>query len=179
MGLKAVNPKDYIHSGYDRGHMAPSADFLWSQRANDETFVMSNMVPQTPNLNQKAWSKLEAQVRRWGCGEKKITVITGPILEDNLPKLLSGIPIPRKFFKVIVDETPPKKTIAFIYDQYDAVGTKYVDRIASIDDITGKTKLRIASMIDMPAKEIRAISSTNKWKEADCSQKKPRKHKLK
>ena len=54
---------DYRHSGFDRGHMAPAAAFKRSVTAMSETFFLSNMAPQRPNLNRRLWARLEAQVR--------------------------------------------------------------------------------------------------------------------
>jgi endonuclease G len=61
-GFRRVKPGDYTGSGFDRGHMCPSAD-----RSTDEsakaTFVMTNLIPQSPNCNQKAWADLEDYCR--------------------------------------------------------------------------------------------------------------------
>ena len=50
-GAKAYTG-DYTKSGYDRGHMAPAADMKWSKQAMEESFYMSNICPQNPNLNR-------------------------------------------------------------------------------------------------------------------------------
>jgi endonuclease G len=65
LGFDSVEIDDYKHSGYDRGHLAPSADFEWSEEANEATFTMANMVPQMPGLNKFAWKGLEEEVRKW------------------------------------------------------------------------------------------------------------------
>lgn len=57
-----VHRRGYEGSGMDRGHLAPNADAASAQNAL-ETFLMSNMVPQFPALNQGAWSHLENAVR--------------------------------------------------------------------------------------------------------------------
>lgn len=54
---------DYSGSGYDRGHLVPSADRFADPRLNEETFMMSNIVPQTGELNQYPWNKFEMYVR--------------------------------------------------------------------------------------------------------------------
>jgi endonuclease G len=36
--------KDFVHSGYDKGHLCPAADMKWSQEAMTETFFLSNIV---------------------------------------------------------------------------------------------------------------------------------------
>lgn len=55
--------KDYTGSGYDRGHQAPLANQRRSQRLRDETFFLSNAVPQNSRLNRQAWAALEERVR--------------------------------------------------------------------------------------------------------------------
>lgn len=54
---------DYSGSGYDRGHMVPSADRFANKVLNEETFMMTNIVPQTGSLNQYPWEKLESYAR--------------------------------------------------------------------------------------------------------------------
>lgn len=161
-----VVSKEYNKSGYDRGHLAPSADFAWSQEANDLTFVMSNMAPQTPNLNRNAWKRLEDQVRKWACGEEKVTVITGPVLEKNLPRLASGLEIPQKFFKIIIDETPPKKTLSFLYYQTDK-GDVLAERMVPVQNVEKMTGMAFNQ--NFPETK-RLPASLSDWKEADCNE---------
>lgn len=54
---------DYSGSGYDRGHMVPSADRFANAGLNEETFMMSNIAPQTGALNQYPWNELEMYIR--------------------------------------------------------------------------------------------------------------------
>jgi endonuclease G len=165
-----VLPSEYVRSGYDRGHLAPSADFTWSQEANDMTFVMSNMAPQSKNLNRDAWRRLEDKVRKWACGEKLVTVITGPVLVDNLPRLPSGLEIPQEFFKVVIDETPPVKVVAFLYHQTDK-GDVLEERMIplnSIEKMTGMAFNKEFPQI-MKDEKLRRPASLNEWKEADCT----------
>lgn len=118
MGIPAVTHEDYTNSGYSRGHLAPAEDFSRSQEAIESTFIMSNVIPQKSSVNSGAWAQLEKQVRAWACGEEEVTVITGPVLTPNLEKLKgTGISVPQEFFKIIIDETPPTKAIAFKYNQ--------------------------------------------------------------
>lgn len=166
--LPYVAPSEYAKSGYDRGHMAPSGDFLWDQNLNDMTFVMSNMAPQSPNLNRDSWRKLEDQVRRWACGEGKLMVITGPVLTEGLPKMRSGLVIPQKFFKIIIDETPPKKVISFLYDQGDH-GDMLAKNTVPLKDIEKETKVVFTENFpDLKNEKVRLPADENTWKEADC-----------
>ena len=54
-GTIATN-SDYLHSGYDKGHMAPAADMKWSSIAMKESFYFSNICPQHPELNRNNWN---------------------------------------------------------------------------------------------------------------------------
>jgi len=72
---------DYRSQVYDRGHMAPAANQMQDARVKDETFYLSNMVPQHKRLNQQIWKDLEEVVRRWAqSGE--LWTITGPMFYD-------------------------------------------------------------------------------------------------
>jgi endonuclease G len=45
-------PSDYTGSGYDRGHIAPSADRTHNEADNSATFLMSNMMRQVLELKR-------------------------------------------------------------------------------------------------------------------------------
>lgn len=133
--LPAVTDKDYSGTGFDRGHLAPSADFQWSTEINRESFFMSNMAPQTANLNQKAWNNLEDRVRLWACGHGELRIYTGPVLREDLKMLNSCISVPEQFFKVILSYKDGKYSgIAFIYNQTDS-GDPYRERATSIREV--------------------------------------------
>lgn len=166
--LPYVTPAEYTRSGYDRGHLAPSADFAWDQEVNDSTFVMSNMVPQAPNLNRDAWRRLEDKVREWACGEGKITVITGPVFAANDSKLKSGLIVPQKFFKIIIDETPPKKSLTFLYDQADK-GDVLLKRMVPVENVEAMTGIAFnKNYPELKNGRSRIPASLDTWKEADC-----------
>ena len=58
-----VGNSSYVGTGFDRGHMCPSADRTKNVATNSSTFVMSNMIPQAPDVNQKNWADLENYCR--------------------------------------------------------------------------------------------------------------------
>ena len=58
-GWYRVTPRDYSNSGFDRGHMVPSADRSIDSRDNAPTFFMTNIIPQAPDNNQGPWADLE------------------------------------------------------------------------------------------------------------------------
>ena len=75
-----VGPNDYAHSGYDRGHLCPSADRTDSTNDNDMTFLMSNMMPQTSDNNSGVWNNFEAYCRglATGTNNNELLIICGP-----------------------------------------------------------------------------------------------------
>lgn len=169
-GLTVPKPSWYSKSGYDRGHMAPSADFNWDTDANFTTFTMSNMTPQTPGLNRKAWAALEGEVRKWACAESELEVITGPILEQDLPDLNGHpLPVPRMFFKAILRLAPPEKAIGFILEQEDSGKEDYKARVKSINEIELATGLSLFQE-ELPAEDpARNQADLSQWHEGSCS----------
>lgn len=53
----------YTNSGFDRGHLCPSEDRDSTTAENASTFLMTNMMPQSPNLNRITWVALENYCR--------------------------------------------------------------------------------------------------------------------
>ena len=127
--MAQVQHKDYTKSGYDRGHLAPNSAIssCYGRKAQLETFLMSNITPQRPNLNRKLWQKLEKFEIKWANDYEEIWVFTGPIFDEHIEKLKSGVEIPDAFFKILIDERKGNlRTLAFIVPQ----------------DITGKEPLK-------------------------------------
>jgi DNA/RNA endonuclease G (NUC1) len=75
-----VQSFDYAGSGFDRGHMTPNADRDNQNRIpiNQETYLMSNMVPQSPDNNQGPWAALEAYLRTQTDAGNEIYIVSGP-----------------------------------------------------------------------------------------------------
>ncbi len=133
--------KDYEKSGYDRGHLAPSADMCWSFTAMDESFYFSNMSPQNPSFNRGIWSKLEALVRSWAAENESIYIVTGPVLTEGLPTIGDNkVSVPQYFYKVILDYTEPDiKGIGFILPNAASSESlqKFAVSIDSVENFTG------------------------------------------
>lgn len=88
----SATPKDYSHSGYDKGHLAPNADMRWDAQVQAECFYMSNMSPQTHTFNAGLWKRLEELVREWAIEYDSLYVVTGPLLHcDKLTHCTSLI----------------------------------------------------------------------------------------
>lgn len=93
---------DYSGSGYDRGHMCPSADRTKTVSANSETFYLSNMVPQAANNNQGPWAALENEARSIVQSGKELFIIAGGTFASSPLTVGNGVHVPAKTWKVIV-----------------------------------------------------------------------------
>lgn len=62
-GWYQVTDSDYSGSGFNRGHLCPSADRTRSIPDNSATFFMTNMIPQLPENNQGPWEDFESYCR--------------------------------------------------------------------------------------------------------------------
>ncbi|WP_167492174.1 DNA/RNA non-specific endonuclease [Leptospira koniambonensis] len=99
---------DYKNSGYDRGHLAAADNYRNDQRLNDESFYLSNVVPQNHSFNAGIWKKLEEQIRSWVKTYNQVIVITIPVYLDDKNQFLTFIEknndltVPNHFFKILV-----------------------------------------------------------------------------
>ena len=135
--------QDYYNSGFHRGHLVPAADMDWSLESMNESFLLSNISPQTPAFNQGIWKRLENKVREWAIINDSIYVITGPILIDIDQTLgRSAVGIPKYYYKIILDISYPTfKGIGFILrnegnknDIFDfAVSIDSIEELMNID----------------------------------------------
>jgi endonuclease G len=110
-GFHMVKPADYTGSGFDRGHMCDHSDRSANEEASHATFVMSNMIPQSPYVNEKAWAQLEAYCRQLvKHGHKHLYIVAGPTGQGGEgkkgPKIQIGratrVAVPAQCWKVIM-----------------------------------------------------------------------------
>jgi endonuclease G len=73
---------DYTRSGYDRGHMTPSGD-MPDANAQQQSFSLANVVPQTAALNRNVWEGIESAVRHLADRQGGLYVVTGPAPKPN------------------------------------------------------------------------------------------------
>ncbi len=99
-GFYRVLTTDYSGSGYDRGHMCPSADRTVTTADNQFTFYMSNMVPQTPDNNQGVWASFETYCRTLAAAGNELLIISGPS-GAGTSTLASGVAIPGYTWKIV------------------------------------------------------------------------------
>lgn len=139
----SASDNDYRGSGYDRGHLAPFADFAWNREYALETFYLSNISPQARQFNQGVWRELEELTRDWANRFKRLYVVTGPVMTQD-PKGTIGrenrVAIPAAYFKVLLDlDDPEQKGIAFVLPNEISFNPlpEYVVSIDEAEQITG------------------------------------------
>ncbi len=108
-GFTKVLASSYLNSGFDRGHLCPSADRSANAADNEATFLMTNMTPQSPQLNQKTWNRLEDYCRRLADRDMEMYIIagnygTGGVGSNGDAKMIGGgkVSVPAHFWKIIV-----------------------------------------------------------------------------
>ncbi|MEG1648515.1 MAG: DNA/RNA non-specific endonuclease [Rikenellaceae bacterium] len=143
--VELADDSDYRRSGYDRGHMLPSADRNDSEIENVNTFLYSNIAPQRPALNRGTINALEQKIREWAIKYDSLYIITGSILTDNnnrpTQKIGKGVAVPQYFYKVIaVKNDKSYKTIGFIMPNIESVDPNYKRYMVSVDEIEKASK---------------------------------------
>ena len=76
-GYKAVTTSNYTNSGFDRGHLCPSEDRDSTAADNRATFIMTNITPQAPILNEQTWASFEAYCRTLMFQGNELYIIAG------------------------------------------------------------------------------------------------------
>jgi DNA/RNA endonuclease G (NUC1) len=102
-GMYRVVSSDYTNGGYDRGHMVRSEERTWSADDNKQTFLMTNILPQTHDLNGGPWYKFEAYLQGLAQNSnKEIYVIAGGSGSYGTLKGEGKVTIPRYTWKIAV-----------------------------------------------------------------------------
>jgi endonuclease G len=130
---------DYTASGYDRGHMAPAADFTWSATVMSESFYLSNMMPQNPGNNRGIWKFLEEQTRTIAIKYGDVYVITGTVYDAPVVPKIGNIEVPNRIYKIVID-AKTGKTLAHLFPNIKldvADIDKYAVTVADIEQLTG------------------------------------------
>lgn len=99
----------YTSNPLDRGHLVRRLDPAWGEtraeakQAEEDTFFFTNCTPQHSKLNEKTWLSLEDYIlSNAGTNDLKVTVFTGPVMDDGKDRDYRGVQIPEEFWKVVV-----------------------------------------------------------------------------
>ena len=158
---------DYRGSGWSRGHMAPAADFKWSDKAMTESFYYTNICPQDAQLNNRYWTTLENKVRSWARQFGRVHVITGPIVSPDSNNRIGvhGVMVPDAFFKTIL---APKEggwtSIAFIMSN-TSEARQLKDCATTVNEVEKVTNIDFFSFLDNAIEEtVESMLDYKEWR---------------
>ncbi len=132
----------YDGFGYDRGHLAPSADFAWSRIALSESYFYSNMSPQNPDFNREDWAEMEGILRGYVWrNDVPLYIVTLPFIEEDAKVVERGknkLPVPSRYIKVALD-IKHKRGVAFVMPnrKSDADIAEFAVSIDRAEEISG------------------------------------------
>jgi endonuclease G len=145
-----VNQQDYLHSGYDRGHLCPSADREDSPADNSRTFLFTNIEPQLHELNVGPWQRLESYARQRAKRGQVLYLVAGGVFSAPFPTIGNGVAVPAANFKIVVflhdrerveDISEQTRVLAVLMPNQAGVGdhdwTEYLTSVDAIEQATG------------------------------------------
>lgn len=173
----------YWRSGYDHGHICPSADRLYSKDANYQTFYLTNMQPQRNIFNAGIWAEMEGKLRSWihqssnikdtlfVCKGGTIDVVetAGGIKDPILTTLANGLIVPKYFFMALLykSKNGSYKAMAFWVEHLneDHSNDPLGNYVINIDELERRTGIDFfCNLPDNIENEVEATSVEDiKW----------------
>ena len=149
-----ANLSDYVHSGFDRGHLAPAGD-MPSAAAQGQSFSLANIVPQNRAANRGLWAGIEESVRRLASERGEVFVVTGPVFSGrSVDTIKNRVLVPTQLYKAIYD---PRTGEAGAYlapneagGAWKAVSLAALQDIAGIDVFPGLPEAAKTKVMDLP-----------------------------
>lgn len=160
---------DYLRSGYDRGHMAPNADFA-TRSAQAESFSLANMVPQVHANNAGIWAGIEGAARQLAISEGEVYVVSGPAFIGSDIQRVGNVLVPTHIWKVLYS---PKQQRAGAYvitndetREYSAVTVSDLEKMIGVSLLPGLSQKVRDSGMDLP----KPISQRGKKKKSKAEE---------
>lgn len=176
-----VTHEHYTGTKYDRGHMAPNYVIAsrYGRSAQLDTFLMTNITPQKPKLNQKTWQRLEeVSADHFSKWYPEFWVYTGPIFDRNKMKWLKNrlannkVAIPKSFYKIFIreDKDGSIKTLAMVLPQNARSNSKLSRFVTTIDDVEKQTGIDFFHQLeDSIENKIEATKRPSDWRLKEVS----------
>lgn len=139
----------YSRSGFDRGHLAPSADMA-TATSQANSFSLSNIFPQQPELNRKLWAEIEATTRGLALRYDDVYVVTGVAFQGELKALRGRVYVPSAVYKAIY--IPSVDAAAVWWAPNVEPGSKY--EVISIDELSRRASVDVFPQIDARVKAV-------------------------
>lgn len=162
-GWYRVQGTDYSGSGYDRGHMTPSADRTQTIADNSSTFLMTNMIPQLPANNQGPWASLESYCRTLAGAGNELYVVSGGYGTQGT--IAGGrVTVPSQTWKVIIvlasgtgdaaRVTTSTRAIAVVMPNSGAINSDWRTYRVSVDQVEALTGFDFFANVADPAENL-------------------------
>ncbi len=155
-----VTHHDYTGGGYDRGHMTPNSAIArcYGAEAQKETFFLSNICPQAPNLNREVWEKLEKDELEYTARFEEIWVVDGPVFGDMnggvTHTLRSGIAIPSAFYKIVLEDEGGRVRLFCVVMPQGVKGTELPQQfLTSVGEVERETGLEFLWKVEGKTRE--------------------------
>jgi len=159
--------QDFYSSRYDRGHMCPAGDNKWSREAMTETFLLTNICPQNHGLNKEDWNDLEIQCRTWARRYGELTIVCGPIFDDDdQPRTIgrNKVRVPDRFFKVVYCAEPQPRTLAFVF-RNNGQPQPWRRQLTTVDEVEALTGINFFPALPNAVEtRIEAEADLDDWK---------------
>ncbi len=159
-------------SGFDHGHICPSADRLYSSEANYQTFYLTNMQPQYNVFNAGLWAIMEKQVRTWATskGTEALYVCKGGTIDDEsniLKRLSNKLIVPKYFFMaLLLKNAQGYRAIAFWCENenVDRTNDSLTKYAISIDELEKRTGIDFfCNLPDQTEHKVEQSYAANVW----------------
>jgi endonuclease G len=116
---------DYVHTGYDKGHLAPDSAFDFKRSVLENTYDLNiNAIPMAAKVNRYTWIKAERYSKNVAKKLGYVQVIDFPVF-SKYPKTLknSNVAIAKGFFKILINKQHHFQK-CFYYDNVKNVNVK-------------------------------------------------------
>lgn len=156
--------RNYKKSGYNKGHLCPAGDRKKNFDEYEETFLTSNISPQTYKFNSGIWNRLEQKVRYWAQRYDGVYVVTAGVLEDDLKTIgYEYVAVPEYFYKVVLTKDK-KRMIGLLVPHKDSDKSLY-SFVVSVDSIEKMTGIDFfPELEDELENELESQSNAKSWK---------------
>ena len=163
--LYHVTERDYWHSGYDRGHLCPSADREETPEDNASTFVFTNLQPQLHELNAGPWERFERYERELAERPGAVLyIVAGGVFSSPFPTIGQGVAVPAANYKIVVvlaegqgasDVNPQTFVVSVLMPNQKGVGQQeWTDFLTSVDAIERATGYDFLSAVPLPVQRV-------------------------
>jgi endonuclease G len=177
-----------VSSDYARGHMAPADDMRWSESAEGQSNLLTNIAPQIgQTFNGSIWKTIENRVRSWVMDREDLTIICGPVFESR-PRVYpiarqpqterqklynvvgeNDVAVPTAFFKIVVDmrNQQSPNLLAFLVPHIETQPgperriETYLTSVDRIEELSGLDFL--TNLPDNVQEEIESVVAAAPW----------------